>query len=63
MLGQGFAFVGRQVRLVVGGDALRGYSAPIGVAEWKTPIVDSLSEEFTSSLPSIELLEAELGEG
>ncbi|WP_449374009.1 PDDEXK nuclease domain-containing protein [Arthrobacter psychrolactophilus] len=131
-LGQGFAFVGRQVRLVVGGEefiadllfynfrlrsfvvvelkagkfdpgflgqlgmymaavddlmahpddkptiglllckiknnvvaeyALRGYSAPIGVAEWKTQIVDSLPEEFTSSLPSIELLEAELGDG
>lgn len=131
-LGQGFAFVGRQVRFVVGGDeffadllfynfrlrsfvvvelknskfdpgylgqlgmymsavddlmahpddnptiglllcktknnvvaeyALRGYSAPIGVAEWKTQIMDSLPEEFKSSLPSIELLEAELGEG
>lgn len=131
-LGQGFAFVGRQVRFVVGGDeffadllfynfrlrsfvvvelkagkfdpgflgqlglymsavddlmahpddkptiglllcktknnvvaeyALRGYSAPIGVAEWKTQIVDSLPEEFKSSLPSIELLEAELGDG
>ncbi|ALO65798.1 hypothetical protein AS189_03955 [Arthrobacter alpinus] len=130
-LGQGFAFVGRQVRFVVGGDefladllfynfrlrsfvvvelknskfdpgylgqlgmymsavddlmaheddkptiglllcktknnvvaeyALRGYSAPIGVAEWKTQIMDSLPEEFKSSLPSIELLEAELGE-
>ncbi|AIY01974.1 hypothetical protein ART_2375 [Arthrobacter sp. PAMC 25486] len=131
-LGQGFAFVGRQVRLVVGGDefiadvlfynfrlrsfvvvelkagkfdpgflgqlgmymaavddlmahpddkptiglllcktknnvvaeyALRGYSAPIGVAEWKTQIVESLPEEFKSSLPSIELLEEELGDG
>lgn len=131
-LGQGFAFVGRQVRLVVGGEefiadllfynfrlrsfvvvelkagkfdpgflgqlgmymaavddlmthpddkptiglllcktknnvvaeyALRGYSAPIGVAEWKTQILDSLPEEFTASLPSIELLEAELGDG
>ncbi len=130
-LGRGFAFVGRQVRLVVGGDefiadllfynfrlrsfvvvelkagtfdpgypgqlgmymaavddlmahpddkptiglllcktknnvvaeyALRGYSAPIGVAEWKTQIVDSLPEESRTSLPSIELLEAELGE-
>ena len=131
-LGQGFAFVGRQVRLVIGGDeffadllfynfrlrsfvvielktgkfdpgylgqlgfymsavddllahpddkptvglllcktknnvvaeyALRGYSSPIGVAEWKTEIMESLPEEFTSSLPSIELLERELGEG
>lgn len=47
---------------VVAEYALRGYSAPIGVAEWKTQIVDSLPEEFASSLPSIELLEAELGE-
>lgn len=131
-LGQGFAFVGRQVRLVIGGDeffadllfynfrlrsfvvielkagkfdpgylgqlgfymsavddllahpddkptvglllcktknnvvaeyALRGYSSPIGVAEWKTEIMESLPQEFTSSLPSIELLEKELGEG
>lgn len=131
-LGQGFAFVGRQFRLVIGGDeffadllfynfrlrsfvvielkagkfdpgylgqlgfymsavddllahpddkptvglllcktknnvvaeyALRGYSSPIGVAEWKTEIMGSLPEEFTSSLPSIELLEKELGEG
>jgi len=128
-LGQGFAFVGEQVRLVIGGDeffadllfynfklrrfvvvelkaakfdpgylgqlgmymsavddllaqaedqptiglllcksknnvvaeyALRGYKSPIGVSEWKTEIVNSLPEEFASSLPSIEELEAEL---
>ncbi|GAB3253908.1 PDDEXK nuclease domain-containing protein [Arthrobacter pigmenti] len=40
--------------------ALRGYSTPIGVAEWRTEIVESLPEEFASSLPSIEELEAEL---
>jgi hypothetical protein len=45
---------------VVAEYALRGYSAPIGVAEWKTQITASLPEEFKSSLPSIELLEAEL---
>jgi predicted nuclease of restriction endonuclease-like (RecB) superfamily len=128
-LGQGFAFVGRQVRLEIGGDefycdllfyqlrlrayvvielkatefdpgflgqvgmymaavddllrhpsdkptiglllcksknnvvaeyALRGYSSPIGVAEWTTAITTALPEEFTSSLPSIAELEAEL---
>lgn len=130
-LGQGFAFVGEQVRLVIGGDeffadllfynfrvrsfvvielkagkfnpsylgqlgmymaavddllahpddkptiglllckeqnnvvaeyALRGYSAPIGVAEWEAEIVESLPEEFASSLPSVEQLEAELAD-
>ncbi len=40
---------------------LRNFLAPIGVAEWKRAITDSLPEEFASSLPSIEILEAELG--
>ena len=33
---------------------------PIGVADWKTAITDSLPEELASNLPSIETLEAEL---
>ena len=33
---------------------------PLGVSERKTEIVESLPEEFASTLPSIELLEAEL---
>lgn len=130
-LGQGFAFVGEQVRLVIGGDeffadllfyhlklrayvvielkatkfdpaylgqigmymaavddllahpedkptiglllcksknnvvaeyALRTTQMPIGVSEWKTEIVESLPEEFASTLPSIEELEAELSQ-
>lgn len=130
-LGQGFAFVGEQVRLVIGGDeffadllfyhlklrayvvielkatkfepgylgqigmymaavddllahpedkptiglllcksknnvvaeyALRTTQMPIGVSEWKTEIVASLPEEFATSLPSIEALEAELSQ-
>lgn len=48
---------------VMAGYALRWYSTPNGVAEWKTQIEDSLPEEFTSSLPSIELLAAEPGGG
>ena len=47
---------------VVAEYALRGYKSPIGVSEWKTEIVNSLPEEFASSLPSIEDLEAELSE-
>jgi predicted nuclease of restriction endonuclease-like (RecB) superfamily len=47
---------------VVAEYALRGYSTPIGVAEWTTAITTALPEEFTSSLPSIEELEAELSE-
>ncbi|UQX10186.1 PDDEXK nuclease domain-containing protein [Candidatus Mycobacterium methanotrophicum] len=41
--------------------ALRGY-APIGVAEWKTAITESLPAELESSLPAVEELEAELAD-
>ena len=47
---------------VVAEYALRGYSTPIGVAEWTTAITTALPEEFSSSLPSIAELEAELSE-
>lgn len=46
---------------VVAEYALRSSSAPIAVAEWTSNISDSLPTEFASSLPSIEVLEAELG--
>lgn len=42
--------------------ALRGFTMPIGVAAWTTTITESLPTELESSLPSIEQLEAELGE-
>jgi predicted nuclease of restriction endonuclease-like (RecB) superfamily len=42
--------------------ALRGYAAPIGVAEWKTAITESLPDELESSLPTVEELEAELAD-
>jgi len=45
---------------VVAEYALRGYSAPIGVAEWTTAITTSLPDELSSSLPSIAELESEL---
>lgn len=45
---------------VVAEYALRGYAAPIGVAEWKTAITASLPEELQAGLPTIEELEAEL---
>lgn len=45
---------------VVAEYALRGYTAPIGVAEWKTAITESLPAEIESSLPTIAELEAEL---
>jgi predicted nuclease of restriction endonuclease-like (RecB) superfamily len=48
---------------VVAEYALRGYSAPIGVAQWEAEIVKSLPEEFATSLPSVEQLEAELAKG
>ncbi len=40
--------------------ALRGYSAPIGVAEWTAELTTNLTEELASSLPSIADIEAEL---
>jgi predicted nuclease of restriction endonuclease-like (RecB) superfamily len=45
---------------VVAEYALRGYTAPIGVAEWTTAITTALPAEFTGSLPTIADLEAEL---
>jgi predicted nuclease of restriction endonuclease-like (RecB) superfamily len=47
---------------VVAEYALRGYTAPIGVAEWKTAITASLPAELESSLPTVEELEAELAD-
>lgn len=45
---------------VVAEHALRGFTAPIGVAEWKAAITESLPADLQSSLPTIEELEAEL---
>jgi len=42
--------------------ALRDLRKPIGVADWETHIVASLPEELRGSLPTIEEIEAELGE-
>ncbi len=43
--------------------ALRDLRKPIGVAEWRTRLVESLPKRLQGSLPSIEQLEAELGKG
>ncbi len=40
--------------------ALRGYTKPIGVAQWKTQITRALPETLKSSLPTIEEIEKEL---
>lgn len=45
---------------VVAEYALRGFSSPIGVAEWATELKDSPPENISRSLPSIDELEAEL---
>lgn len=42
--------------------ALRGLNSPMGVAEWETQLTDSLPEELRGSLPTIEEIEAELGD-
>jgi len=47
---------------VVAEYALRGFSSPIGVAEWATQIKNSLPEEVSRSLPSIDELESELAD-
>ena len=41
---------------------MRGYKTPIGVADWTTAMTTALPEELSSSLPSIEELEAELSD-
>ena len=47
---------------VVAEYALRGNTMPIGVAEWRTSLLEGLPAELESSLPSIAQLEAELAE-
>jgi predicted nuclease of restriction endonuclease-like (RecB) superfamily len=42
--------------------SLAGYSKPIGVAQWQRELTRSLPEEFKSSLPTIEEIEAELAD-
>ncbi len=41
--------------------ALRDVKKPIGVAEWRTRLVESLPKRLQGALPSIEQLEVELG--
>ncbi len=41
--------------------ALRDLAKPIGVANWETRLVESLPEELSGSLPTVEEMEAELG--
>jgi predicted nuclease of restriction endonuclease-like (RecB) superfamily len=40
---------------------LQGYIQPLGIAEWQYELQKTLPPELTSSLPSIEEIEAELG--
>lgn len=59
-LGTGFAFLGNQYHLNVGGDdfyivaeyALKDMSKPIGVSEYK--VTSDLPEDLSKQLPSIE---------
>lgn len=44
---------------VVAEYALRGYSSPIGVADWVSDLNKSLPHELAAGLPSIDELEAE----
>ncbi len=50
----------RQKNKMVAEYALRGYSKPIGVAQWETQITRALPETLKTSLPTIEELEEEL---
>ena len=40
--------------------AMRGFTSPMGVAEWETKLTESLPDELKGSLPSVEEIEAEL---
>ncbi len=42
--------------------ALRGFNSPMGVAQWKEQLTETLPEDLKGSLPSIEEIEAELGQ-
>ena len=42
--------------------ALRDMAKPIGIAEWRTRLVETLPEDMKASLPTIEEIERELGE-
>lgn len=46
---------------VVAEYAVRGYVAPIGVAQWITAVTESLPTEIVSALPSAKEIEAEFG--
>ena len=50
----------KQKNKLVAEYALRGYSKPIGIAQWETRITRSLPETLKSSLPTIETIEVEL---
>jgi len=43
--------------------ALRDVKKPIGIAEWRTRLVESLPKKLQSSLPTVKQIEAELAEG
>lgn len=43
--------------------ALRDLKKPIGVAQWKTKLVDSLPKNLRGALPSVEQLEREWSKG
>ena len=45
---------------VVAEYALRGYAAPIGVADWTTTLTRALPDDLSPSLPTVAELEAEL---
>jgi hypothetical protein len=42
--------------------ALSGYKRPIGVADWKKQLTETLPADLKGSLPSVEEIEAELAE-
>lgn len=52
----------RQKHRVVVEYALRNLKRPIGVAEWETKLVEKLPKALKGALPTVEEIEAELGE-
>jgi predicted nuclease of restriction endonuclease-like (RecB) superfamily len=42
--------------------ALRGFNSPMGVAQWEEQLTETLPKDLKGSLPSIEEIEAELGQ-
>jgi predicted nuclease of restriction endonuclease-like (RecB) superfamily len=57
-LGQGFAYMGRQIKLTVARYSLESSAHPIGISEYE--LANLIPEDYKSALPSVKEIEEEL---